>query len=139
MANPATIDDVEARWRSLTTAEAVTAQVLLDYAWAVIVSTVTDVEDRIDDETLDAKIVTFVIVTAVMRVMKNPDGLRQHTVSLDDGSETRTWNNSTVTDALYFTPEELAQLATTSERAGAFTIRPYGEAPSRSTEPQLWF
>jgi hypothetical protein len=48
MPNPAIVQDVEARFRPLTTAEQDIAQALLDDAWAVLLATVPTIESRLD-------------------------------------------------------------------------------------------
>lgn len=138
MANPVTIDDVEDRWRSLTPGEATQAQALLDFAWAVVVASVASVEDRLDDETLSRDLVVGVVVTAVLRVLKNPEGYRSETNTEGDSTWSFTREDGNASGRLFFEPGELALLEVNTEPVGAFTITPYGAPAGGSTEPQLW-
>lgn len=139
MANPVTLDDVETRWRSLTSAEAAQAQALLDFAWAVVTASVASVEDRLDDESLSRELVVGVVVTAVLRVLKNPDGYRSETNTEGDSTWSFTREDGNASGQLFFEPGELDLLAATAGPVGAFTVTPYGAPPGGSTEPQLWF
>ncbi len=64
-----------------------------------------------------------VLASAVLRVLKNPEGKRQE--SVDDYSYTR--DNSQATGTLYFTADELDALATNRRtRAFSFSVLPIG-------------
>lgn len=116
MANPATVADVVARWRPLSTQETTNAQTFLDDAWVMLKRRVSDLEAlMVDDADLTAEVVR-VLATAVLRVLKNPDGKRQE--SIDDYSWTR--DQAVSTGLLYFTDEELGDL-TPDGNSGAFT------------------
>lgn len=121
MTNPAAVADVVSRWRPLSEPEQVNADTFLDDAWRMLRRRVTTLEDDITDDTsgdLEAEVVR-VVCTAVLRVMKNPDGKRQE--SIDDYS----WSRDQAVSAglLYFTAEELnALLADGAGPSGAFSI-----------------
>ena len=87
MPNPVVIADIEARWRPLSAAEQDVAQSFIDDAWAVVLSQVPGVETRMTAETLSVDLVVKVVSAMVLRILKNPDGLRQW--SVDDASFTR--------------------------------------------------
>ncbi len=125
MTNPASTSDLEARWRPLSDQETTNGETFLDDAWRMLRRRVTTIEaDIADDETgdLEAEVIR-VLATAVLRVMKNPDGKRQETI--DDYS----WQRDQAVSAglLYFTDEELnALIVDDSGPTGAFSINMLG-------------
>lgn len=132
MANPAVVPDVVIRWRELSTQEDINAQTFLDDAWVMLRRHLTvlgvDIEALIaaddllpaDERTLRAAVVR-VIVTAVLRVMKNPDGLQQE--SIDDYTYKR--DEAVSAGLLYFGDDELDGLIPGSGGTGrAFMIDP---------------
>lgn len=128
MPNPATAQDVADRWRPFSDSDEETrASVLLDDAWSLLISEVTDVEDRLaaDPATLDERIVIMVLVRAVVRVLRNPNSLRQ--VSLQDYSETHAAGGG----ELFIDPADIDLLTPATAGSAAFTIVPYGR-PGRS-------
>lgn len=123
MANPASTADLELRWRPLSSQEVVNGQTFLADAWGMLKRRVTDLEARVtanEDDFADE--VVRVLATAVLRVMKNPDGKRQE--SIDDYSWQR--DESVASGVLFFTDDELADLmpvdADDSGGRGAFSI-----------------
>lgn len=116
MANPATTTDVVNRWRPLSTQETTNAQTFLDDAWVMLKRRAAGLEDAMAlDVDLTSEVVR-VITTAVLRVLKNPDGKRQE--SIDDYSWTR--DQAVSAGLLYFTDEELGDL-TPDGNSGAFS------------------
>lgn len=128
MANPATIADIVSRWRPLSTQESTNAQTFLDDAWVMLlrhfdrlgvdfeVSIAADVELSAD--------VVRVLSTAVLRVMKNPDGLVQE--SIDDYTYRR--DEATSAGLLYFTDTELDGLVSGAAVTGrAFMVDPLAD------------
>lgn len=65
-----------------------------------------------------------VVFAAVKRVLDNPKGLRQRTVSIDDYSTTETVDVTASAGALYLTDEDWNKLLPGSA-GDAFTIRSY--------------
>lgn len=125
MANPAFTPDIEARWRPLSAQETINAQTFLDDAWVMFRRHFdllgVDVEASIAADTDLAADVVRVLVTAVLRVMKNPDGLSQE--SIDDYTYRR--DEATSAGLLYFTADELDGLVPGSSVAGrAFMVDP---------------
>lgn len=105
MANPASTDDLASRWRPLSDQEEVNGQVFLDDAWRMLRRRVSTIEADITADItgdLEAEVIR-VLATAVLRVMKNPDGKRQE--SIDDYSWTR--DQAVSAGLLYFTDEDL--------------------------------
>lgn len=125
MTNPASTSDLVARWRPLSTQETTNGGTFLEDAWRMLRRRITTLENDIaDDATGDLEPeVVRVLATAVLRVMKNPDGKRQETI--DDYS----WQRDQAVSAglLYFTDEELNSLIVdNSGPTGAFTINMLG-------------
>lgn len=111
MANPAAVADVVARWRPLTTQETTNAETFLEDAWVMLkrrmtLLGVTDFEDQIDEDTDFAAEVVRILATAVLRVMKNPDGKSRE--SIDDYSWAR--DEAVSSGLLYFADDELDAL-----------------------------
>lgn len=105
MPSPAIHTDVEARWRPLNSQEITNANTFLEDAWRSMRRRVPDLTTRLavpgaTDLTQD---VISVLVTAVLRVMKNPDGSKRETA--DDAS----WEpkEAAASGLLYLTDEEL--------------------------------
>jgi hypothetical protein len=68
-----------------------------------------------------------VVSQAVIRVIRNPEGLRTVTTGIDDGTETRTVDSSLSSGALFLTSDEWDLILPTVS-GDAFTIRPFGAA-----------
>jgi hypothetical protein len=135
VSNPVIVEDLEARFRSLTAAEQTVAEALLDDAWAVLLMTIPDLEDRITAGTVSDEAITFVVSAMVLRVLRNPNGVRSW--SVDDYSETR--DNSLSAGSLYASPDEVRLLTgrASSLRRGAFSVvpaQPASAAPGSESE-----
>lgn len=103
----ATTADVTALWRTPTTDELPTVDYLLTYASARLRSLVLDLDARLIAGTADPVIVAGVVAGAVIRAMKNPDGVKQQTA----GPYSQTIDNTVAAGYVYFTPDELAAVA----------------------------
>lgn len=121
MSNPVSVSDLEARFRPLSDDEQNVAQALLDDAWAVLLATIPDLDSRIDSGALAPEVARFVVSAMALRVLRNPNGVRQW--SVDDYSETR--DSALSAGSLYASPEEIALLRGTASRRGAFSVAPY--------------
>jgi hypothetical protein len=112
-------EDVAAGWRPLTAGEEVTAAGLIDEASILLRIMVPAVDS------LDESIVRFVAVRMIRRVLKNPDGYRVRTESVDDYSDGGTIDSSLSTGELYVSDQELGWLGVkpASETKRAFEIR----------------
>jgi Gp19/Gp15/Gp42-like protein len=122
MSNPVTVEDLEARWRPLTDPEKTTAQAFLDDAWALLKSKVPNLDAlAAADPDLFANVVR-IESQMVLRVLKNPDGTKTTSLSIDDATRTWTKDASGATGLLYVTDDELQALYPDGE-SGAFTIR----------------
>lgn len=125
MANPATTADLVARWRPLSTQETTNGTTFLADAWRMLRKRIPTLEADITADTsgdLAAEVVR-VEATAVLRVMKNPDGKRQE--SIDDYSWMR--DQAVSAGLLYFTDDELNDLIVDNTGpSGAFSVNLLG-------------
>lgn len=110
MTNPVSVNDLEARWRPLTSDETIVAQSLLDDAWAVLTVRLPTLDQRVTDEEVAAGTVVAVVTAMVLRVMRNPEGLVQYNRTIDDYSEGGRRADTVADGFLYATPAELALL-----------------------------
>jgi hypothetical protein len=135
MSNPATPADVVARWRPLSAQETTNAQTFLDDAWRMLKRKTKDMSPSLDtqigtDADLRAEVVR-VLATAVLRVMRNPDGKREE--SIDDYS----WklDESVSAGLLYISDEELADITPGATISGrAYSIDPLADYAARLAE-----
>ena len=101
--------------RTLTYAETVQAE-----KW--IASTLTIIATRLGDTTLlDQDVLDLVVLEAVSLRMKNPDGVTQREVAVDDGRVSTRWEKAT--GQINILPEWW-ELLTPVRESGAFTVRP---------------
>lgn len=133
MANPAIPADVAARWRPLSTDEETVAYTLLSDAWRMLgrdykAATGTTLDAAmVADPTLTPDVVQ-IIAQAVIRVLRNPDGLQQE--QIDDYSYTR--DTKAASGTLYIDPDELAALIGMPDTKGrAFSINLIADYDSR--------
>ncbi len=124
---PVSIEDIEARWRPLSSEERTLASALMSDAWEVILlRRDPTIETRLEAGTLSPGVVRYVVSAMVLRVLKNPEGKRQE--SLDDYSYTR--DASLSSGSLHVSPDELALLApesTTGRSRRSVRLVAYGE------------
>lgn len=102
--------DIEGRWRPLTTAETATIPGKSEDAWTRIVATVPALEEHLAAELVSEATVKSVMVSMIVRVLKNPDSVRTHQESIDDSSESRTLDSAVSTGELYVTDYEIGLL-----------------------------
>lgn len=133
MPNPVVIADLEARFRPLTDPEQSVAQALLDDAWAILLTRRPSLEQQITDGTVADASVRVVVAAMVLRVLRNPNGVKSWTV--DDYSETR--DNSLAAGALYVSDDELGLISPGGTGDGAFSIRPSGATGFYQPDPWL--
>lgn len=105
--NPAIISDLEARFRPLTDAELPNAEALLDDAWEELQARIPDLTARRDAGSVSDGLVRRVVTAMVVRVLRNPDAIRQWGV--DDATFTR---DTLVSSGLLFvSADEVALLS----------------------------
>lgn len=124
MANPASIADIESRWRPLSDQELINAQAFLDDAYSLLLDRRPLLEEHVAAGTVKLATVTRVVATMALRVLKNPDGYEQE--SLDDWSGRR---NRLISDGvLRVTSEELADVTPGRRRNRSIRLVTYGDA-----------
>lgn len=118
MTAPFTSDasQVQARWRTMTAEELAKADTLLGDAERLLLRKVPTIPTRYADDSLDGDLVVQVQVAMVLRVLKNPDGLKSETLGAysltrEDGQP----------DGLFVTDEELDLLRDTTTSRGLWT------------------
>ena len=77
--------DIEARWRSLSVAEAAVATTLIGDAEALLDTYRSGLYDVVTAGTVSSRLVVMTICEAVIRVMANPDRLSQQSITADGG------------------------------------------------------
>jgi hypothetical protein len=113
MATPANIEDVSERFeRPLTPAETTAATKWLDDAWSIVRLNVPGVEARMAIASgqpghLETDDVVRVICWMVIRVLRNPEALRQWS----DDTYNQTVDTALSSGLLYLTPNELSDLS----------------------------
>jgi hypothetical protein len=133
MTNPATPADVEARWRPLTAPETTVATTLLEDAWRMLsrdykAAAGTSLDDAMAaDPDLSPEVVR-ILANAVMRVLKNPDGLTQE--QIDDYSYQR--SDRAASGDLFIDDDDLAALLGLADTPGrAFSVDMLSDYESR--------
>jgi hypothetical protein len=122
--NPASIADIEARWRPLTEQEAINADVLTDDAWEILLTRRPNLEDDMAALTVSEPNVIRVVCAMVLRVLRNPDGLLEE--SIDDYRYRR--DSVLSAGLLYATDDELADITPGRRRRSSVRLVVYGDA-----------
>lgn len=123
MANPATVADVEARWRPLTAQETTNAEALLSDAWELLLGRRPTLEADLTAETISEGNVIRVICAMVLRVLRNPDGLSEE--AIDDYRYKR--DAILASGVLHVTPDELADVTPGRARRSSVRLVIYGD------------
>lgn len=97
----------------------------------IILARIPDLATRITDGEISEALVVDLEAAAVARKVLNPEGLRQITKAIDDGSVTKTVDQARSAGNLDLTAEEWALLLPTAD-TGAFSTRPGFEADASS-------
>lgn len=120
----AEVADVEARLgRDLDESEAIIAAQRLEDVELLILSRIPNLIALVTDGALSEAVVTMVEADAVIRVLRNPDGI----VGETDGNYSYQLNWATVAGRLTLVPEEWRLLGL---RSNVFTIAPMLGTPS---------
>lgn len=107
----ASTTDVQNRLgRDLTPTETTIATALLADAEAELRSRVPLLQERLDSGLLDPALVVRVLCAMVLRVLRNPEGLRQQSESIDDYTRSWTVDSARSAGALYLDPSEIELL-----------------------------
>lgn len=126
----ATVEDVQSNFRALTEEEAGLARNALILASALVRSSAARVDDRIADGTLDPEVVKAIVVSAILRALRNPEGARNRSETVGPFSTSLTFGDDVANLALL--PSEL-RLLTASPRGrvnGLGTMRVASGYPS---------
>lgn len=108
----ATSDDIAARWRPLTSAEAERAETLLEDA-AVYLSSFVEVDPDDEDQASALKIVSCsMVIRSMLAAQNNVFGVTEQSVSADIYSQTMRYQNPN--GDLYLTASEKRLLGITS-------------------------
>lgn len=124
MANPASTDDIEARWRTLTGQETTNAEALLEDAWALLLGRRPSLDVDLAAETVSEANVIRVVCAMVLRVLRNPDGKLEEAV--DDYHYRR--DSVASTGLLHVTADELADITPGRRRRSSVRLVIYGDA-----------
>lgn len=115
----ATVDDVAARLgRPLSDAERPYVQALVDDAETIVRTRIPDLDERVESGRLSAAVVRLVLVSMVLRVLRNPGGYRSESA----GDYSYTVDSRAASGYLGVLPDEWRWLGIGD---GAFTITPY--------------
>lgn len=130
MSNPVLIDDLEARFRPLVGDERTVAQALIDDAWAIAQAQLPLLATEVASGQFPLGVVRAVLSAMVIRVLRNPEGVR--TWAVDDYSQTR--DASVAAGTLYLSTDELTLMSASlgNRRPGAFSITPGGAPDERA-------
>lgn len=124
----ATAEDIESRLgRDLDESETTIVEQRLEDCELIILSRIPTLHTKVDAGTLNADVIAMVEADAVIRILRNPEGV----VGETDGNYSYQLNWATVTGALSLTPHEWRLLGYTRS---TFTIVPrLGSVPRYST------
>lgn len=119
-------DDVQVRLgRTLTDSQRAQVEAWLADLEALATARMPGFITIVGGGALSLDVVRAVFSQAVRRTLLNPNGLRQESRTIDDYTESRTFDSAVSASSVGFTDEEWAQLAPASASA-AFSIRPTG-------------
>jgi hypothetical protein len=106
----ASLDDVTDLFGPLSQDQQLTTVRLLEFAGAIVRQQVPRVDARLLDGTMEPDALAAVVTAMVVRVLRNPDGRRQGSRSIDDFSESWTIDAALSTGALYMSDAERSSL-----------------------------
>lgn len=127
MAELANWQDIQDRLldRTLTVPQQATVTVWIGDLESDIRHRIPDVDDLIAADPNFGTVIKRVIFKAIKRVLDNPKGLRQSTVSIDDYSRTETVDKTGASGEIEFSETDWEALLP-STSGDAWTITPYG-------------
>lgn len=125
MARYATVADVAARLgRELTEAEKERVGALLDDAETILRTRIPDLDEQVSTGRIPADVVRLVLVSMVLRVVRNPGGYRSESA----GDYSYTVDSRAASGFLTVLPDEWAWLGI---GRGAFTVTPHARTYRR--------
>ena len=127
MAELANWQDIQDRLldRTLTESQQATVTVWIGDLESDIRRRIPDVDAQIVADPNFGTVIKRVIFKAIKRVLDNPKGLRQSTVSIDDYSRTETVDKTGASGEIEFSESDWESLIP-STSGDAWTITPYG-------------
>lgn len=102
--------DVAAIWRPLTVAEEAVVDARIAQASRLVRLEIPTIDTRIAEGSITRADVTDVVAEMVWRRMVLPAYARQHSVAVDDASESSTIDGEAAREGLYLTENEKARL-----------------------------
>lgn len=128
MAELANWQDIQDRLldRTLTESQQATVTVWIGDLESDIRRRIPDVDAQIVADPNFGTVIKRVIFKAIKRVLDNPKGLRQSTVSIDDYSRTETVDKTGASGEIEFSETDWESLIP-STSGDAWTITPYGQ------------
>ena len=118
MDNPVTTDDVVAVFGPLDPTQVSAVNVWVDVAWGKLKRKVPTLPARIEADAVDMTLVKQAIVSAVIRVLNNPKGVRS--AGVDDGQVTIDVEQSS--GRLYIHEDDVADLKPSWALSGMYTV-----------------
>lgn len=133
-----TANDVEERLlnRTFTDDEKLVINHWIGDLLAEIRLSIVDLDELAEDPDYLATL-KRVIYSAVKRVLDNPRGLRQMSISIDDYTRSETIDSTASAGVLYLTDQEWAQLVPTLD-VDVFSIRTVATPGYAQTPPEWW-
>lgn len=121
----ATVEDLEARWRTLTAPEKTRAEALLEDASALVRDLAKGIDQRLAAGSVSTATVRAIVCAVVKRAMQGPtdhDGVTQVQQSAGPFSQGVSFANPT--GDLYLTKVERSRLGGTGRKAFALNLTP---------------
>lgn len=118
MVNPVTIDDVEAVFGPLDATQKSAVGVWLDVAWGKLKRKVPTLTAQLEADKVDVALVKSAVVSAIVRVLNNPKGVRS--AGVDDGQYTIDVEQSS--GRLYIHEDDIADLKPSWALSGVYSM-----------------
>lgn len=118
MDNPVTIDDVEAVFGPLDATQKSAVGVWLDVAWGKLKRKVPTLTAQLEADKVDVALVKSAVVSAIVRVLNNPKGVRS--AGVDDGQYTIDVEQSS--GRLYIHEDDIADLKPSWALSGVYSM-----------------
>lgn len=138
----ATVDDLAARWRPLTSAEEETARVLLEDASAMVRANCADIDSRLtaDPPRLDADVPRIIVCAMVKRSMIGGADAGPGVGSVQDtaGPFSRSVSYSNPMGDLYLSKQERRMLGCGRQRASTINLMPNPDRMRGSAEQDVF-
>lgn len=110
-----TSGDIAGVWRPLSTAEAALVPGLSSQAWIRLLNAASALDDDLQADRVTEDEAKSAMISMIIRVLKNPDSVRQLSKSYDDWSKSQTLDSSVSTGELYVNQHELGLVTPLAE------------------------